>query len=140
MIRIGKTNTLTILRDTAVGMYLGDNENQAVLLPKKYIQPGFKVNDEVEVFVYKDSEDRMIATTLKPFAEVDQFAYLEVSSVSKVGAFMDWGLEKDLLVPFKEQKHKMLEGHSYVVYVYLDEVSERIVASGKINKLSATMP
>jgi predicted RNA-binding protein (virulence factor B family) len=134
MIRIGKTNTLTILRDTAVGMYLGDNENQAVLLPKKYILPEFKVNDEVEVFVYKDSEDRMIATTLKPFAEVDQFAYLEVTSVSKVGAFMDWGLEKDLLVPFKEQKHKMMEGYSYVVYVYLDELSERIVASGKINK------
>lgn len=134
MIRIGKTNTLTILRDTTVGMYLGDNENQAVLLPKKYILPDFKVNDEVEVFVYKDSEDRMIATTLKPFAEVDQFAYLEVTGVSKVGAFMDWGLEKDLLVPFKEQKHKMMEGYSYVVYVYLDELSERIVASGKINK------
>jgi predicted RNA-binding protein (virulence factor B family) len=134
MIRIGKTNTLTILRDTTVGMYLGDNENQAVLLPKKYILPDFKINDEVEVFVYKDSEDRMIATTLKPFAEVDQFAYLEVTSVSKVGAFMDWGLEKDLFVPFKEQKHKMMEGYSYVVYVYLDELSERIVASGKINK------
>ena len=134
MIEIGKTNTLTILRDTTVGMYLGDNENQVVLLPKKYILPEFKVNDEVDVFVYKDSEDRIIATTLKPFAEVDQFAYLEVSSVSKVGAFMDWGLEKDLFVPFKEQKHKMMEGYSYVVYVYLDELSERIVASGKINK------
>lgn len=134
MIHIGKTNTLTILRDTAVGMYLGDNENQVVLLPKKYILPEYKINDEVDVFVYKDSEDRIIATTLKPYAEVNQFAYLEVSGVSKVGAFMDWGLEKDLFVPFKEQKHKMAEGYSYVVFVYLDDVTERIVASSKINK------
>lgn len=134
MIHIGKTNTLTILRDTSVGMYLGDNENQAVLLPKKYILPEFKTGDELEVFVYKDSEDRLIATTLKPYAEVDQFAFLEVTGVSKVGAFMDWGLEKDLFVPFKEQKHKMAEGYSYVVFVYLDELTERIVASSKINK------
>lgn len=134
MIHIGKTNTLTILRDTSVGMYLGDNENQAVLLPKKYILPEFNIGDEIAVFVYKDSEDRLIATTLKPYAEVGQFAFLEVIGVSKVGAFMDWGLEKDLFVPFKEQKHKMAEGYSYVVFIYLDELTERIVASSKINK------
>lgn len=134
MIQIGKTNKLVILRETSVGMFLGDQENNQVLLPKKYILEGFKVNDEVDVFVYKDSEDRAIATTLVPACEINQFAYLNVSQVSRVGAFLDWGLEKDLLVPFKEQKHPMREGYSYVVYVYLDELTQRIVASNKINK------
>lgn len=134
MIQIGRTNTLTILRETAPGLYLGDDENNVVLLPKKYIEETFKVGDEIDVFVYKDSEDRIIATTSKPFVEINNFAYLNVSEASKVGAFLDWGLEKDLFVPFKEQKHKMMEGYSYVVYIYLDELTERIVASSKINK------
>lgn len=134
MIQIGKVNTLTILRDTPVGMYVGDDETPGILLPKKYIKSEFKVNDQIEVFIYTDSEDRLIATTLEPYAEVNQFAYLKVTGISKYGAFLDWGLEKDLFVPFKEQKHKMQEGHSYVVYIYLDEVSQRIVASNKINK------
>lgn len=134
MIQLGKTNTLTILRQTPPGMYLGDGENEVVLLPTKYIEPDFEIGQEIDVFVYRDSEDRLIATRLKPFAEVGQFAYLNVSEVSKVGAFLDWGLEKDLFVPFKEQKHKMFEGYSYVVYIYIDDVTERIVASSKINK------
>ncbi len=134
MIHIGKTNKLTILRETTVGMYLGDEENNTVLLPKKYIDPDFIIGDEIEVFIYKDSEDRPVATTLKPAAELNQFAFLNVSQVSKVGAFLDWGLEKDLLVPFKEQKHPMREGYSYVVYIYLDELTQRIVASNKVNK------
>jgi predicted RNA-binding protein (virulence factor B family) len=134
MIQIGKTNKLRILRETSVGMYLGDEENNAILLPTKYIEPGFHVEDEVDVFVYKDSEDRLIATTLKPYVEINHFAFLNVSEVSRVGAFLDWGLEKDILVPFKEQKNKMQEGYSYVVYIYLDEETDRIVASGKINK------
>ena len=134
MIHIGKTNTLTILRQTPPGMFLGDEENEVVLLPNKCIDPLFKIGDQIDVFVYRDSEDRIIATTLKPFVEINQFAYLNVSEVSRIGAFLDWGLEKDLFVPFKEQKQKMIEGHSYVVYIYLDELSERIVASSKINK------
>lgn len=134
MIQIGKTNKLVILRETSVGMFLGDQENNQVLLPKKYILDHFKINDEVDVFIYKDSEDRLIATTLVPACEVNQFAFLNVSQVSRVGAFLDWGLEKDLLVPFKEQKHPMREGYSYVVYVYLDELTQRIVASNKINR------
>lgn len=134
MIRIGKTNTLTILRQTPPGMFLGDDENDVVLLPNKYIDPEFKVGDQIDVFIYKDSEDRLIATRLKPYVEINQFAFLNVSEVSRVGAFLDWGLEKDLFVPFKEQKHKMQEGHNYVVFVYLDELTERIVASSKINK------
>ncbi|MBI3519435.1 MAG: GntR family transcriptional regulator [Bacteroidetes bacterium] len=134
MIRLGKTNTLTILRQTPPGMFLGNDDNEVVLLPNKYIEPGFEVGNDIEVFIYKDSEDRLIATRLKPYVEVNQFAYLNVSEVSRVGAFLDWGLEKDLFVPFKEQKQKMLEGHSYVVYIYIDELTERIVASSKINK------
>jgi predicted RNA-binding protein (virulence factor B family) len=134
MLHVGKTNTLTILRNTSVGMYLGDNENAEILLPKKYIKPEFQIGDEVDVFVYKDSEDRLIATTLKPYAQVGDFANLKAVSVSRIGAFLDWGLEKDLLVPFKEQRHKMFEGFSYVVYVYLDEVTERVVATSKFNK------
>lgn len=134
MIQLGKTNTLPILRETSVGMYLGDESGETVLLPKKFVEPDFRINDEIEVFIYKDSEDRLIATRYKPFAEAGQFAFLHVSAVNQVGAFMDWGLEKDLFVPFKEQKHKMLEGHAYVVYIYIDEASQRIVASGKINK------
>ncbi len=134
MIQLGKTNTLTILRQTPPGMYLGDGENEVVLLPTKYIEPDFEIGQQIDVFVYKDSEDRLIATRLKPFAEVGQFAYLNVSEATKVGAFLDWGLEKDLFVPFKEQKQKMFEGYSYVVYIYIDDVTERIVASSKINK------
>lgn len=134
MIHLGKTNTLTILRKTAPGMFLGDDENEVVLLPNKYIEPEFEIGEKIDVFVYKDSEDRLIATRLKPFVEVNQFAYLNVSEVSRIGAFLDWGLEKDVFVPFKEQKQKMLEGHNYVVYIYIDELTERIVASSKINK------
>lgn len=134
MIQLGKTNTLTILRETPPGLYLGDGGDEVVLLPAKFIEPEFKVNDDIEVFIYKDSNDRLIATRYKPYVEINQFAFLNVSEVNQVGAFLDWGLEKDLFVPFKEQKHKMLEGHSYVVYVYVDEASQRIVASGKVNK------
>lgn len=138
MLHIGQTNTLTILRNTSVGMYLGDNENAEILLPKKYIKPEFNIGDEIDVFVYKDSEDRLIATTLTPYAKVGEFAFLKVLSVSRIGAFLDWGLEKDLLVPFKEQRYKMFEGFSYVVYVYLDEVTERVVATNKFNKFLDT--
>jgi predicted RNA-binding protein (virulence factor B family) len=103
-------------------------------LPNKFIEPQFEVGQQIDVFVYRDSEDRLIATRLKPYVEVNHFAYLNVSEVSKVGAFLDWGLEKDLFVPFKEQKQKMIEGQSYVVYIYIDDLTERIVGSSKINK------
>ncbi len=134
MIRLGKTNSLIILRQTPPGMFLGNDDSEVVLLPNKYIEPEFEIGQTIDVFVYKDSEDRLIATRLKPYAEVNQFACLNVSEVSRIGAFLDWGLEKDLFVPFKEQKHKMQEGSNYVVYIYIDEITERIVASSKINK------
>jgi len=134
MIQIGKINKLTILRETSVGLYLGDKEKNEVLLPNSYIKSSFKVKDEIEVFIYKDSEDRLIATTQIPYAQLYNFAYLRVVSVNEAGAFLDWGLEKDLFVPYSEQKTNMEEGESYVVYIYIDELTERIIGSSKISK------
>ncbi|MGZ3899902.1 MAG: S1-like domain-containing RNA-binding protein, partial [Bacteroidia bacterium] len=112
MIQIGKTNTLTILRETAVGLHLGDEDKNEVLLPNSYIKSSYKVKDKINVFIYKDSEDRLIATPQIPYAEIYSFAYLRVTSISSVGAFLDWGLEKDLFMPFSEQKNSMEEGES----------------------------
>lgn len=134
MIEIGKLNTLTVLRDTSVGMYLGDEAGNDILLPNKYVPRSLKPDDSITVFVYTDSEDRPIATTLTPKAMRHEFAYLEVVAATAVGAFMDMGLEKDLFVPFKEQARLMDVGHSYVVFLYLDDETNRLVASAKLNK------
>jgi predicted RNA-binding protein (virulence factor B family) len=131
---VGKYNTLQILRGTSVGMYLGDTEGNDVLLPHKYIPENAQIGEDIEVFIYRDSEDRLIATTLKPFITLNQFAILEVVAVSKFGAFLDWGLEKDLFVPFKEQNHKLVTGHYVAAYLYLDEQTDRVVASAKVHK------
>ncbi len=134
MISLGKINNLTILRETGVGLYLGDSEGNEVLLPTSFIKSTYKINDVIPVFIYKDSEDRLIATTLTPKVLIYNFAFLEVSEIAGIGAFLDWGLEKDLFVPFNEQKNKMERGVSYVVYVHLDELTQRIIASSKISK------
>lgn len=134
MLHLGIKNTLRILRGTTVGMFLGDNEENDVLLPKKYVPENAVVGDNIEVFIYKDSEDRIIATTLEPKIYLNQFACLQVKAVTPIGAFLDWGLEKDLFVPFREQNKKMEEGKWYAVYLYLDEDTERLVASCKVNR------
>jgi len=134
MIEIGKMNTLTILRDTDVGLFLGDKEGNEVLLPNSHIQARPKVKEKLDVFVYSDSESRLIATTRKPIVQLDNFVCLRVNSVTDIGAFMEWGLEKDLFVPGSEQKFVMEEGRYYVVRVYLDDVSKRIVGSSKLDK------
>lgn len=131
---VGKYNTLRVLRATSVGLYLGDSEENDVLLPHKYIPENIEMGQELEVFIYRDSEDRLIATTLTPAILRDQFAILEVVATSSIGAFLDWGLEKDLFVPFKEQNHKLQKGQWVPVYLYLDEETDRLVASAKINK------
>lgn len=131
---VGKYNTLQVLRATSVGLYLGDAEGNDVLLPHKYIPENIEMGVELEVFIYRDSEDRLIATTLTPAILRDQFAVLEVVATSSIGAFLDWGLEKDLFVPFKEQNHKLQKGQWVPVYLYLDEETDRLVASAKINK------
>ena len=131
MIEIGKHNTLTALRMTSVGMYLGNAEDEEVLLPNKYVPETLKVDDDITVFIYKDSEDRIIATNLEPKILLNEFACLIVKDVNNIGAFLDWGLEKDLLVPFREQSKKMEIGKRYPVYLYLDERTGRLAASSK---------
>jgi predicted RNA-binding protein (virulence factor B family) len=134
MLHLGIKNTLRILRGTGVGMFLGDEEGNDVLLPKKYVPDHAIVGEDIEVFIYRDSEDRIIATNLEPKIQLNQFACLQVKSVTAIGAFLDWGLEKDLFVPFREQNKKMEEGRWYAVYLYLDEETDRLVASCKVNR------
>jgi predicted RNA-binding protein (virulence factor B family) len=130
---IGKYSTLRVVKEVDFGVYLDGGDLGEILLPIRYLPPGLKADDEIEVFIYLDSEDRVIATTEEPYATVGEFAYLEVVSVNKTGAFLDWGLMKDLLVPYREQAERMKEGKKYVVYVYLDDESRRIVATSKLN-------
>lgn len=134
MIELGRTNRLQALRMTSVGMFLGHPSGEDVLLPNKYVPETLAVDDFINVFVYTDSEDRIIATTLLPLIERDEFGVLKVVSVTNFGAFMDWGLEKDLLVPHREQAEPMEIGRSYPVYVYYDKTTDRLVGSTKINK------
>lgn len=135
MIKIGEYNELTINRFVDFGAYLIDNEDNEVLLPKRYLSGEEELDDNIEVFVYNDSENRPVATTEHPFATVGQFCLMRVKAVNAIGAFMDWGLvAKDLLVPFSEQRVRMQAGRSYIVYIYLDQSSQRIVASAKLDK------
>ncbi|MEP5791750.1 MAG: S1-like domain-containing RNA-binding protein [Cyclobacteriaceae bacterium] len=134
IIEIGKVNSLEVLKLTEQGYYVGDTVEE-ILLPNKYIPDGLEVGDMIDVFIYTDSEDRLIATTLTPKIMLDEIAYLEVKDTTSFGAFLDWGLEKDLLVPFKEQIERMEKGEKYLVYMYLDDLTDRLVASAHINKL-----
>jgi len=140
MVQIGKVNRLKVLRIVSIGCYLDGDTLGDLLLPKRYVTPDLKENDEIDVFVYLDSEDRLIATTIIPFAMVGDFATLKVGAVEKVGAFLEWGLPKDLLVPFKEQQVKMEKGKNYLVFIYLDDNTKRIVASSKIDKFIDNTP
>ena len=134
MIKIGKINKLIVTKHVDFGVYLDGDNLDEILLPSRYVPEGCAVGDMINVFIYFDSEDRIIATTEIPYAKVGEFAYLKVVSVDSIGAFLDWGLQKDLFVPFREQRHKMEENQSYIVFVYLDEISNRIVATMKTNK------
>ena len=141
MANIGKYNTLKVIKKVDFGVYLDGEKEGEILMPIRYVPEGCEPGDEVEVFVYLDSEDRIIATTEKPYAQVGEFAMLRVKSVNNIGTFLDWGLMKDLLVPFREQKATMNEGRSYLVYIYIDEETGRIAASAKLNKfLGKTIP
>jgi len=131
---IGEFVELSINRFTSVGAFLEDFKGFEVLLPNKYLSDNMELNDKVRVFIYNDSEDRPVATTEIPFIELNNFAFLTCKSVSHFGAFLDWGLEKDLLVPFKEQNGKMVEGNTYLVRLYLDEQTNRLVGTAKVNR------
>lgn len=131
---LGKINPLKVVKEVDFGLYLDGGSDGEILLPIRYVPVNAKVGDVIPVFIYNDSEDRLIATTEKPYVMVGEFACLEVVSVSEIGAFMEWGLMKHLFVPFREQRAKMVEGGAYPIFVYVDFDSKRITASAKLNK------
>ena len=132
-LKIGEYNHLRIIKEVPFGLYLDGYEDE-ILLPLQYVPETYEIDQFIDVFIYRDSEDRIIATTLKPKATIDQFAYLEVKAVTPLGVFMEWGLAKDLFVPFSQQFQKMSVGRSYLVYIYLDGQTDRIVASARVEK------
>lgn len=134
MITLGKINTLEILRESDHGIYLVDEENNEVLLPNRYVPESFKIWDKIDVFVYLDNEERPVASTDFPYVVRDDFALLRCSEVTNYGAFLDWGLVKELFCPFKEQAFPMKKGGWYLIYCFLDEKSNRLVASSKTNQ------
>jgi predicted RNA-binding protein (virulence factor B family) len=137
---IGKINTLKVVRETGNGVYLDGENLGEILMPKKFVIDDVKSTGQARVFIYADSEDRLVATTEQPLVKVGEFAFLKVIATSRFGAFLYWGLPKDLLVPHSEQKAKMLEGRSYLVFVYLDKLTNRIVASAKADKFLNNTP
>lgn len=133
MLNLGEYQELRIEREAPPGLYLSDGEGNEVLLPNKYVPETYKIGDDLRVFVYLDHEERPVATTLKPFITKGDFAYLRCVETTDFGAFLDWGLEKHLFVPFKEQPYPMNKGNWFLVYCYLDEETNRLTASAKVN-------
>lgn len=140
MIQIGQSAKLEVVKQVDFGIYLNAHELGQVLLPSKFVPNGCQIGDLVDVFLYLDSKDMVIATTKRPLAQVGEFAYLKVVATGPFGAFLDWGLEKDLLLPFGEQHRPVEEGRSYLVYVHLNKADERIVASSKLDKFLDNTP
>ena len=134
MAHIGKMNHLQVIKKKDFGVYLDGENLGEILLPTRYLPENCKVQDWLDVFIYLDSNDLLIATTETPYVMVDQCAYLKVVDVNDMGAFLDWGLPKDLLVPYNQQDKPMQPGHSYVVFVYLDESTNRIAASSRLSR------
>ena len=133
-IELGKFNRLKVVKSVDFGLYLDGGEEGEILLPSRYVPEESRIGDELDVFLYLDNEERLVATTLTPLVQVGEFAYLEVAWVNQYGAFLNWGLMKDLFVPFREQKMKMQVGKKYVVHAHLDDESYRIVASAKVDR------
>lgn len=134
MIKIGEYQTLTVKRYTPQGLYLSDDEGSEVLLPKVFATPEMREDDKVEVFVYPDSGDKYVATTEKPFVTANKFGFVRVTDVNAVGAFCDWGVSKELLVPYRNQKTELHRGEGAVVYMYVDERSNRLVGTTKFGR------
>lgn len=133
MLKLGERQTLRFIKKTDFGIYVGTSEEERVLLPKKQVPEGLTFGDDIDVFVYRDSSDRLIATTKQPLINLGNMAVLTVKATGKIGAFLDWGLEKDLLLPFKEQTYPVKEGKSYLVALYIDK-SNRLAATMKVYK------
>lgn len=141
MIKLGDYNILTVVKEVDFGLYLDGGDEGEILLPRRYVPEGAEPGDTMEVFIYLDNEERLVATTEIPLAKVGDFAYLEVAWVNQHGAFLNWGLMKDLFCPFREQKMRMVKGNKYIVHVHHDEESYRIMASAKVEHfLSEEMP
>lgn len=134
MVDIGKYNHLTVIKQVDFGVFLDGDSLGNILLPKRYVPDGCEIGQSLDVFIYLDSEDQVIATTEKPKATVGECAYLKVTDVNDNGAFLDWGLPKDLMVPYKEQHKPMELGKSYVVCIYLDPYTDRLVASSRVSR------
>ncbi|MBF0545052.1 MAG: GntR family transcriptional regulator [Candidatus Riflebacteria bacterium] len=134
MAKLGFFNTLEVVKSLDFGVYLDGEELGEILLPRKQVPENCQIGDFLEVFLYHDTERRLIATIFRPHAALEEVGYLKVSIVNEIGAFLEWGIPKDLFVPFHEQRQEMIKGSSYLVYVYFDEISQRIVGSSKLNK------
>lgn len=140
MLEIGKYNQMQIVKELDFGIYLDGGVHGEILMPRRYVPANPEIGSTIEVFIYLDSEDRLIATSDKPYAIVGEFALLKAKEVNRVGAFMDWGLMKDLLVPFSEQTITMEVGYDYFVYIYVDTETNRIVGSCKLDKFLDNIP
>lgn len=136
MVEVGRINKLKVVREREFGFFLNGDQYDEILLPRTDSDNRYETDQEVEVFIYFDSEDRIIATTRTPTIQVGEFAILKVVSITEIGAFLDWGLTKDLFVPFNEQKEKMEEGKEYLVHAYFDDKSERIASSSRVERYS----
>lgn len=139
MIQVGTYNELEVVKQMDFGIYLKEGDIE-ILMPTKWVPAGTKIGDSLNVFVFRDSDDRLIATTVEPYVTAETFAFLEVKQVNDIGAFLDWGMDKDLLVPFREQSQRMEAGNSYVVFVYVDETTNRLVGSTKLKKFIINEP
>jgi hypothetical protein len=134
MIKLGDYNTLSVVKTVDFGLYLDGGENGEILLPSRYVPAGTKPGDELEVFIYLDQDERLVATTEHPLAKVGQFAWLECAWTNEYGAFLKWGLMKDLFCPFREQKVRMEIGKKYYVYVMEDQKTHRLMATAKVER------
>ena len=134
MIKLGDYNTLRIVKSVDFGLYLDGGDEGEILLPNRYVPKNAKIGDEIEVFIYLDQDEKLIATTLKPLAKVGEFAWLECAWTNEYGAFLNWGLMKDLFCPFREQKQRMQKGQRYYVYVMEDEKTHRLMATAKVER------
>lgn len=138
MLRLGDYNTLRIVKSVDFGLYLDGGEEGEILLPQRYVTNNMHIDDEIEVFIYLDQEERPVATTEHPIAKVGEFACLEVAWVNQFGAFLKWGLMKDLFCPFREQKKRMEQGQHHIIYIKVDEDSYRLMATAKVEKYIQT--
>lgn len=133
-LKLGKFNLLKVVKEVDFGVYLDGGEEGEILLPSRYVPENIKPGDEINVFIYLDIDERLVATTLRPYVQVGEFACLEVAWTNEFGAFLNWGLMKDIFVPFREQKMRMVKGHKYVIYATIDEESYRIMGTAKVER------